>query len=331
MDNPPSTPLQKKGSRFNKGYFTVGKWMAFIAMLYLAFRFVNVDDVLASFTHVSLLTITIFFIMAFISRVVYCLRGYLICRYGLGLDNISSVFLLRINLLSEFAVIATPSSLGGEAVRVLKLNARTRDTIRSTTAIMLDRMVGLISMGLINFIPLLILGKSIGDRLPFSSGALLITIVLLLSVLGIVFYWLRRAKWIPLPHILEQLNLNLSLLISLVLLSGCGHLIFTGGFYFLFHEVHPLSYLTVTALVLTSQLARSVPISFLGIGLSEGSLVALAGLVGIKPEAAMIVVVIYLGSRYVFALCGLLIELSIDRKMFLNTLAARVNADQHIS
>ena len=66
-----------------------------------------------------------------------------------------------------------PSSLGGEAVRVLKLGARTEAAARATASVVADRLAGVIGMGFIALVLLPKLSLSFAWRLPSSVGILL--------------------------------------------------------------------------------------------------------------------------------------------------------------
>lgn len=301
--------------------------MALLGMLYLAFRFVDLASVMAGFAQVSLAALFSFFLLMLLSKFFYALRWYLICTSGLGLRNVSNLFLVRTNLLGEFVGIAMPSSLGGEAVRILKLGARTGTTAQATASVVADRLMGIIGMGLVALALLPRLGVSIVGRLPLSASGLWGAMALGAGGVGVaIFWWRRRGRPISLSRAVRQIEFSFLRLFILLLLSVSGHLVFASGYYLLFREIQPFPFLTVVALMLTAQLARSIPISLLGIGLSEGSVVVLANLVGMDPETALAIVVIGLGARFVFAIGGLLIELSCDGKTFLNTMTRRMDA-----
>jgi hypothetical protein len=70
--------------------------------------------------------------------------------------------------------------------------------------------------------------------------------------------------------------------------------------------------------MMVSQLTRSVPLSVLGIGLSEGSLLALERLLGMTSNASITVIIVTLLPRYVFAMLGLMIELGWDGKQWIS-------------
>jgi uncharacterized membrane protein YbhN (UPF0104 family) len=255
------------------------------------------------------------------SRFLYALRWRFICTYGLELGNISNLLLLRINLLGEFVGIVMPSVLSGDAVRLLKLSTRTGKTAQATASIVADRIVGLLSMGLMTLVLLPVLNAAVGKQLHLQAGNLLSLLALGIVGLGGVLFWLRlRGRKTRLLSAMQQLNLSFFLLLNLMLLSVCGHLFFVSSYYIIFQELQPTPFLTTIAITLVAQLVRSVPISLLGFGPSEASLVALATLAGITPKSALVVVIIALGARYIFAICGLLIEFLMDGKTFFSAL-----------
>jgi len=290
-------------------------------MLYFVIRFVNIADVLANLKKISLSTLVSFFALVLSSKILYAFRWHLICVKGIDLSKISPLFFLRTNLLAEFVGIAMPSSLGGEAVRVIKLNGYTGAVAKSSVAIMSDRLIGLISMGLV---ALALLPKFSVSGVQWSTWSVDIAFyVIILGAFGLILaiFSLKQIRdRIPILHAIQNFNLSFFLIIILLLLSGCGHLLFASGYYLLFQEIHPLPFLVSTVLVFTSQLARIIPISLIGIGFGEISIVSLASLLGIKPENTFIVVLVALSALYFFAICGLMVELICDGKEFLSTI-----------
>lgn len=320
--------LEKKNYWLNSRYFVLVKWLVLSSMLYLVYRFINLTDLVSSFERISLSTLIGFLGLVLLSKFFYTFRWYLICVNGFKLSNTSSVFLLRINLLAEFVGIAMPSSLGGEAVRLLKLNARTGMLARAITSIVADRLIGVASMVLITLVLLPTLNGFITWRLPLPmSNFLAIFAWGIVSFSTATFCLCWRNRWVQLSKVSQQLKLNFLLLLISILLSVGGHLVFAGAHYLLFQDIQPFPFLVIVTLILASQLVRSIPISLLGIGLSEGSMVALSGLVGITPEVALVAVVVALLSRYIFAVCGLLIELLYDGKILFHAMATGRNSE----
>ena len=303
----------------NNYYLVILKWLALFVMLYFVLRFINLNFDITVFSQVSILTLVSYLGLNFLSKLFYAFRWYLISSQGLGLQGFSSLSLFRINLIGEFVSISMPTSLGGEVVRIMKLTTLTEMGAKSTTSVLIDRIAGLVGMLLIVFILFPVWGATVVMWQP-SSFAIIMVFAVVILVLGIILlYWQGKIKLIF--REIKQLNFGFPLLITSILLSALGHLFFASGYYLLFREFEPLSFWVATGVTLTVQLARSIPISLLGIGISDGSMVALASLAGMATSAeALSVVIIALSFRYIFALLGLLFELSVDGKVALKAL-----------
>jgi uncharacterized membrane protein YbhN (UPF0104 family) len=115
------------------------------------------------------------------------------------------------------------------------------------------------------------------------------------------------------------------------LLSIGGHLIFATSYYVLFREFQPVSLPLIVAVIITAQLVNIVPISIGGIGPSDGAIVTLASLAGVAYQSALVGIAIALAARYLLAFCGCLIELVLDGKAFLTTIARNKKSNQEQS
>ena len=87
-----------------------------------------------------------------------------------------------------------------------------------------------------------------------------------------------------------------------------GHLTFSLAHIFLFKYLFPVSFVESVALILTPQLARSVPISVFGISASEGLMLPSLMMAGMSREIALTITVLTLLGRYFFAFSGFLWE-----------------------
>jgi uncharacterized membrane protein YbhN (UPF0104 family) len=308
-------------------YFAIGKWVFLMGLLILAVRLVNVSDIKAGFERISFKNFLLYILLLLLSKLIYAFRWRYICTDSLGLKEVRSLFLLRVNLLAEFVSIAMPSNLTGEAVRILKVSARAGKPAKVAAAIAADRLLGVSGMAFIVLLLLPQLGilAAAGKLPPWLKAiplgwAILATGLTAAVILSGVLVWLRRRGGVEkVKRILIRVRRDLSVFVLAFLLTVLGHLIFAAGHYFLFLDIQAFPLLTVISIVLTSQLARSVPLSIMGVGLSEGSLVALESLIGMRSGPALAVVVGIMGARYIFAAIGLLIELCYDGKTFLNT------------
>jgi uncharacterized membrane protein YbhN (UPF0104 family) len=307
-------------------YFAIGKWVLLLGLLILTVQLVNFNDIKAGFERISFKNFLLYLLLLLFSKLIYAFRWRYICTDSLGLKEIRSLYLLRVNLLAEFVSIAMPSNLTGEAVRILKVSARVGKPAKVAAAIAADRLLGVSGMAFIVLLLLPQLGVlAAAGRLPaWLQGIPLGWVILAAAftaavVLGGALVWLRkRGGFDKVKRVLIRVRRDLSVFILAFLLTVLGHLIFAAGHYFLFLDIQPFPLLTVISIVLTSQLARSIPLSIMGVGLSEGSLVALESLIGMRSGPALAVVVVVMGARYIYAAIGLLVELWYDGKSFLN-------------
>jgi len=227
--------------------------------------------------------------------------------------------------MAEFLGIATPSSLSGEAYRVIKLNVSGISKTTALNSVIIDRMAGLISMVILVVVLLPFFGIDILRNISLQSNRLYFStaIIIVLFVSAITVFVLIQKKTIGelMSQTLFPVWHNLSFIALTLFLSFIGHFCFTGAYYVLFREIIPIPFFTAATMVFTSQIARSIPISMIGIGLGDGTMIGLASLLGIETEGVLVVVMLALGSRYLCAICGLIIELAYDGKAFLKNLS----------
>jgi uncharacterized membrane protein YbhN (UPF0104 family) len=305
------------------------KWVALLLIVAVVAGLADVRAAIASAGHASLPSLAFLIILALISRILYAIRWQIVCAQGLGLIGVSTTYLLRTNLLAEFVGIAMPSSLGGEAVRLLKVTARTDGGMRVVTSIVADRLIGVVTMALLVAVLLPEVETPIAWQLPEWAGAVIGCTLLVAVALATAWFWLRwRSGRLLLPSTLQSIELRAGWLASSILLTMAGHLTYALGHYPFIREMEPIPVVTVVAMLLVSQLARSVPVSLLGIGLSEGSMIAIGTLVGMRPETALAAAVISLFSRYFFAVTGVLVEMAWDGRKLLEFLMRRDDSRQ---
>ncbi len=203
------------------------------------------------------------------------------------------------------------------------MNAQGSRTSLSTATILIDRALGILGMVIVSISALILLGREftvdLQEFIPEKWHMPIFLILLILVAVGgiLLAFWLQKPK--QSGRLIRAWNLvkeNVGLLVIALLISIAAHIIFSLAHYFLFVELHPLSPLEVIAVVLTPQLARSIPVSILGISAGEGLMVASQMMVGVARETALIITFISLTSRYFFAFLGFLIEFLEDGMKF---------------
>jgi hypothetical protein len=250
--------------------------------------------------------------LGLLARVFYSLRWQRI-SWSLGIHALKPVYALRVDLLGEFVSIVLPSTLGGDGVRLLKLKALENKNRAVFFSIVIDRVVGVLTLALLTvlFLPLLVPVL----RLDFaiSPVAMLVTggVLVLVAFLGWMFarHWQRPIR---LPVDLRELRPQTRPFLIGIALSILGHLIYVSSYCLLFRELTSVDFAPLMGLIFIALLTRSVPLSIFGIDVSDGSVVVLATLLAIPPTVSVAVVTLLVISRYSFSVSGLLLELLAD-------------------
>ena len=303
------------------------KWLVLIVLLVIAFQYIDFDEIRNTFQEFSVVSFILYLGVILISRFFYAWRWMLIGSGVLTQPKISLFYFYHANLLAEFVTIVMPSSITGEVTRVLKLNSKGNKTAASTAAILIDRAVGISSMALVSLAALLLMGQQLEINLqdliparfflPFTIG------VLFLLVIGglLAWRWIRKADLRKkLERAWELFTGNIKTITYSFFISCFAHLLFSSAHYFLFRQVFSLPLVDIIGVILTPQLARSIPVSVLGISPGEGLMVASQMMVGMTRETAVTITFISLLGRYILALLGFLLELLSDGiRFFKNT------------
>lgn len=307
--------FQQKINRVSQSrYFLVSKWLVVLGALTLLAEVVSYQNIAVSLKQISPSTLILFLVIFFLSRVLYVTRWKLICGHSLSLPPFSYGFLLRVHLLGELGAILFCSSGAGEIFRISKLANKTGVLGLSTLSVAIDRLFSVTGILLLVLIFSPQISFPSGETIPWPDGTAWLAIILLagFSAIGL---WFGLKKGIGLLR-MHGLNFTWPIFVKLLLLTLGGHLLFASSYYLLIHQLHPSQYPAVLALVFVSQLAKIIPVSLLGVGGGEASLLALAYLAGISSEEILVVIGVAVLSLYLLATGGLLAELLVDGQTF---------------
>ncbi|MDD3553164.1 MAG: lysylphosphatidylglycerol synthase transmembrane domain-containing protein [Deltaproteobacteria bacterium] len=229
-------------------------------------------------------------------------------RYLAHVMGFSGGFLhfLTMYFTGMFANLFLPSSVGGDAVRVLMLARRFRD-VRGILSVLLDRGIGLFAMLLLaaffSLMPVVGLSVPLSFFLWSSVGFLM---------LGMMSFPLLSShlskRWPGLTEYFSPLLLLYTsrqawfwcLFISL-LIQMLGFLI---GFVFVSAIQMPLTFSQVAVSLSLVTLLSLLPVSLNGLGLREGGLVYLLAVWGIPQEQALTLGLFLFGVQCVCSLFG---------------------------
>ena len=302
-------------NKFRGKWLSMLKWMILLSAMGYLISSASWRDYVAELGKLSISTVFIFCGFSLLSRILYAIRWSILCKQLL-VAVISPFFLFRTNLLAELFSLILFTSGAGEVVKVAKLSKYSKKITLSVISIGVDRFIGLSALIVLVFLIVLRVGKEfVQISLPRVSLLLFILFLILVLVLTSLTV-IIRSKNQYLRKAMEIVNqLKLEMMFVAFVLTAIGHLLMATGYFYLFREVHTLSYLTSISLVLVSQLARLIPVNFLGISGSEAVFIALSGLYGVSREDSMVIVSIVVFSVYIFAGLGVLFELLIDGKL----------------
>jgi uncharacterized membrane protein YbhN (UPF0104 family) len=209
-------------------------------------------------------------------------------------------YLLKVLMIGFFFNNFLPTSIGGDAYRVLRTLPATGSKSRALSAVVLERLVGVAALVFIGFLGAVV----IQFRNPSAFVVYFVTLSGLgFAAMGALFVLGRlghlKALWERLLRIpkLQVLTENAGLiarsrgpLAAVVLWSFVFQVLGVLAVAALFRAVGNPVELAVCAVVGTmSAVAAVLPISINGIGVSEGSFVAAAASLGVNTEDAVVV------------------------------------------
>ncbi|MEO8391620.1 MAG: lysylphosphatidylglycerol synthase transmembrane domain-containing protein [Chloroflexota bacterium] len=299
------------------------KWGILLVIGYFALKLVNLPDLRASMETLPAFTIPVFLGLMLLARLFYALRWKLLASSA-DVADLPALDLLRVGLLSEFVSIVLPSYLGGDGLRLLKLRAYTQNKRAVLASIVMDRVVGVLTLMILTAVFLPFLASYFKVELPVSAFLAGIMVVgLLLLVLALAYLLLKRSGLWLRAEALLRVTLEERSLLTGVGLSLLGHLTYVSAYVILFRHLSSVDSVSIVAIVFLALLGNSIPISLLGIEMSDGVLIVLAQMIGIAPSVTLVVIALVVASRYLFGIVGLVAEMLVDGQEIFSGLAKR--------
>ena len=268
-----------------------------IGLLWLIFDRLDNEQLWSSISHIGLTTLVLALILQLASTLTAAYRWNLIQQW-LG-DPPGTRFYAKSYFKGSLFNQLLPTSIGGDAYRVLENGHRINSHKEAFFGVFIDRIAGLLGLLLLSAIALIWLP----DLLP-SNITITIAVILAIGFSGALFglclHKLPRWKW-PLWASLQKLSRRFarvyrnSRTISIQLgLSVLTHLfsmlvLMTLG-QSLGLDFELMVYLAVIPPVI---LLTLLPLSFAGWGIREGAMVGIFALIGAPAEAVLAMSVIY--------------------------------------
>ena len=245
------------------------------------------------------------------------LTGAVSLRWRIAIDAIGQPLrFIRVFVLfyiGAFFNQTLPSSVGGDAVRIYKAYKEGLKLSGAVNGVMLERLAAVIVLVFMvaalqpflvakveddifrSLIPLLVLGAVAGtvllmvmDRLPHSLRH---------------FRVVRALSYLAIDT--RRLFLSPRHAVGMVLVSALGHVNISVAAYFLARGLGiDVSVLDCIILIPPVILVTTLPISIAGWGVREGAMVGAFGLVGVSPESALVLSILFGLSAVVVSLPG---------------------------
>lgn len=284
-------------------------------LFFLISRSVNLQAALASLSRLSPVVLAAALVLQLTSTCVSSFRWFLIMR-KIGSSQ-SFFFFLKSYFKGAFFNQGLPTSIGGDAVRILDCANVQESTIDGFYGVFIDRIVGLTGLLILNIGALLINRTLLPPRIYYS---LLVILVLLFCGLVLLFY-LRRfslfctGKWLgylgQLSERYFQVYSTPSSMGTQLGLSILTHLLAMAAFYVLGVSVgldYPLTvYLVLVPPVI---LLTILPISMAGWGVREGAMIGFFLLIGADRSKVLSLSILYGLLALTASLPGLLVYIS---------------------
>ena len=286
-----------------------------VVLLLLIGHNVDLNESLASITLLSTGTVLLALALQLASNILASYRWYLIMR-RLG-SKAHPFFFLQSYFKGTFFNQGLPTSIGGDAIRILDCTGIGHTALDGFYGVFIDRFVGLAGLLLLNICALIFNHSILPGRIFFP----LLTILALLFAVLVSLLFVRRIplfmtnRWLGFLgqlstryHQVYSSPLSMALQLSL---SVVIHLLAMSAFYVLGVNVglaYPLNVYLV--LVPPVVLLTILPISLAGWGVREGAMISFFLLVGAEYSRVLTFSVLYGLLALASSLPGLLVYLA---------------------
>lgn len=280
-------------------------------LLWLLLRHVQITELAVLWSGTALTSAVIAFLILLLNQWVCALRW----KTLLGDDQLTSGFLVRLYMVALFFGLFLPTSIGGDAVRMVATAQETHRPGEAVASVLLDRTVGLGAMGISLLAGVLLLPDAIpalASRIRWTlPGSAVLAAVVVAGSCAVLLYVLRRRLSRLLAPAAKGIRLALRLfhdaraLLRLAVLTFTAQALYTIVWLVLARglglHVAPLYFLLAVPVV---SIAAMLPITFSGIGVREGTWVVLLGPLGVASGRAVGLGLLYLAVFAAVAATG---------------------------
>lgn len=287
-------------------------------LLVLVLRHVDREQLRPAFESVTLASFCVFVALMFAVRMLAAWRWLVVARDHVGLDGLSFGFLLRVELLADFANVWLPSLIGGEAVRVWQVIQRTGEKRLGPGSVVLDRFVGTVTLGL-GCLPFLAVVAVHAPSLELPEVTVHPGVAALAALMA------AAGAWMAVRYVEAFRSLARRALASAVrsrfmavpaMISLGAFPLMAAAHYLGVPELAAHSWLVAATVAILPRLGRAIPLSVFGVTAVEGAMFAVGKLLGVDSETLLVVIALNLAARYLGAFAGALAEMSLHGTRF---------------
>ncbi len=317
----PVGPEPQTQSEYPEGDATSGhrSWGGLIVRLVvtaslfaLIFRTIDVKELLATYKDIVPRLLMLGIVFQLLSTTLASYRWYLVMQ-PLGYGQ-SFSFFLKSYFKGSFFNQGLPTSIGGDAVRVLdvsRLGERKRDAF---VGVFIDRVLGLIGLLVLNLVVNLFNPHLLPPGLFLTINLLIGLGLLGFAVLFMLQHWRLLSRW-RLSRFLMRISAHLSIVLSSpkqalvqLVLSVTVHFLSLLAIFLIGRSVElDFSLITYLVLVPPALLLTLVPLSLAGWGIREGALIGLFTLLGADKVTVLSMSILYGIVLIVASLPGLVV------------------------
>lgn len=238
-------------------------------------------------------------------------------------------FLFKSYLVATFANLFLPSNIGGDVVRIYDVAKHSKDSVKSTASVLIDRASGFFALSLIGFIASLTSLSFLRDiKIVNSLCSVFILIVLLFMLLFskkihilmnsiLSFFKLQKTSGLfnRLTDSLDSYKKHPATLTIILLLSLCFQFMVVGIVYLYSLGLHmEISFLYFLIFIPIITVIESIPLTPFALGIRDASYVYFFTKVGLSIEQAESLAVTYILMTFAYAFLGGVIFLCQKRK-----------------
>jgi len=297
---------------------------ALAVLLVLVVRYVDREQLRPAFESVSPASFCVFVALMFTVRMLAAWRWLVVARDHLGLEGLSFGFLLRVELLADFANVWLPSLVGGEAVRVWQVIRRTGQRKLGPGSVVLDRIVGSVTL-VIACLPFLAVLAVSSPSLELPALAVhpwAAALAALAAAAGAVTAVRYVAALRGLARRVLASAVRSRFMAVPALISLGAYPLMAAAHYLGVPELAARSWSVAATVAILPRLGRAIPLSVFGVTAVEGVMFAVGRLFDVDAGTMLVVIALNLAARYLGAAAGAAAEMSLHGLRFFRDLRA---------